>query len=126
MNLMRIAAVAIAPIAAGSFFAPADPKLDDPIKQLREGTAPPKTAAEFESAYAKTLPTLIAKPEVDDTALQKIVFRASRPGAELERAALSKVLVAKLADATVAEKLLLLRHIQRIGRDESTAALAGL
>ena len=96
-------------------------------KQLIEGTAPAKTAAEFEAAYTQVLPPLLAKPEGDDSTLQKIVFRANRPGAEMERATLSKVLSARLsAGGSTPVKVLLLRHIQRIGREETVAMVAPL
>ena len=86
-----------------------------------------KTAAEFETAYTTALPALLDKVTTDDLALQNVAFHASRPGAEVERAALGKVLAGKLtADAPVDLKLVLLRHVQRIGRAEVVQAVAGL
>jgi HEAT repeat protein len=129
MNHIQIAALSAALLLIShSFAADAPPPVDPLIKQLGgDGTPDAKTAAEFEAAYSKVLPALLTKPETDDIALQKISFRASRPGGELERAALSKVLAAKLtANPSVPVKVLLLRHIQRIGREESVPTVAAL
>src|SRR4051812_12159759 len=97
MNSMRFALVLML-FCAPAFAAdgPA-PNLSDLAKQLGEGTSSAKTAAEFEEAYTKALPPLLTKPEGDDSVLQKIAFRASRPGAEIERAALGKVLAERLS-----------------------------
>jgi HEAT repeat protein len=122
------AVVAMGLAAARSAPAADPPKNDDLIKQLGgEGTPAAKSATEFEAAYAQVLPQLLEKPQGDDSALQRIAFRASRPGAETERAALSKALVAKLTvDASTPVKVLLLRHLQRIGGDEAVPAIAAL
>lgn len=107
------------PVTAGA----ADPSADDLFKQVQTDSQG-KSGAELEGVYAKALPALIAKPETDDVALQKIAFHASRPGADGERAALCKVLAARLtAEQATPVKVLLLRHLQRIGRDESVAAI---
>lgn len=122
MNSFRIAFV-IAALSIVANTRAADAPVDL-TKQLAEGTSPAKTPAEFEAAYAQVLPPLITKPETSDTVLQKLAFRASRPGAEVERAALAKVLAARLAaDGTTPLKVLLLRHIQRIGREETIPAV---
>jgi len=93
MNRLRIAAIGAALLLSGYAFAADAPPMDPLVKQLAgEGVPAAKTAAEFEAAYAKVLPSLLTKPESDDVALQKLSFHASRPGAEVERAALSKVL----------------------------------
>jgi HEAT repeat protein len=130
MNRIRIVALAAALLLAPAALAadpPAKPN-EQLIKQLGgEGAPPAKTAAEFEAAYAKVLPELIAKPEADDAPLQRIAFRASRPGAETERAALCKALTSRLAgDSSTAQKVLLLRHIERIGREEVVPAVAAV
>src|SRR4051794_17787691 len=129
MNRIRIAVLSTTLALTQSAFAADPPKPNEElVKQLGgDGTPRARTAAEFESAYRKVLPDLIAKPEADDAALQRIAFRASRPGAETERAALAKVLIEKLSsDGSTAAKVLLLRHIERIGRDESVPALVSI
>jgi HEAT repeat protein len=93
-------------------------------QQLINGTTGAKTSAEFEAAYTQVLPSLITKPQSDDVALQQLVFHASRPDAETERAALATVLATRLsAGGPVPLKVLLLRHIQRIGREETLPAV---
>jgi HEAT repeat protein len=128
MNPLRIVAITATLFFTAPAFAADPPKQDPLIKQLGgDGTPAAKTAEEFEAAYEQVLPSLLAKPEGDDTPLQKIAFRASRPGAEVERAALGKVLASHLsADASVPVKVLLLRHIQRIGREETIPAVVAL
>jgi HEAT repeat protein len=131
MKSIRTVAVFAALMIGGLSFAadppaaPANPN-DELIKRLGgQGEPAAKTAEEFEAAYTKVLPQLLAKPEKDDTALQRISFRASRPGADVERMALAKVLANKLtaADATPAVKVVALRHLERIGREEVVPAL---
>jgi HEAT repeat protein len=62
-----------------------------------------------------------------DQALEKLCLAAGRPGAESERRALAAALSRKLGPETPEEaRLLLLNHLQAIGRDESVAALARL
>jgi HEAT repeat protein len=64
----------------------------------------------------------------NDEKFTLIAARASRPGAEAERAALAKVLATRLADPKISadQKVQLLRHIQRIGKDETVIATAAL
>src|SRR5881275_1966103 len=101
MNGIRIVALSAALLVSGDCFAADAPPVDPLVKQLSgEGAPAAKSAAEFETAYAKVLPGLLTKPESDDVALQRISFHASRPGAEVERAALSKVLASKLPSAS--------------------------
>ncbi len=121
---LRDAVLAAALVVGGPAFGA---NVEELTKQLSgEAALVAKTPAELERAYAEVLPSLLAKAETDDVGLQKVTFRASRPGAEQERAALSKVLAAKLsADAPTPAKVVLLRHLQRIGRDEAVKAVAG-
>jgi HEAT repeat protein len=127
MNRIRIGALSAALLVSGYCFAADAPPVDPLVKQLAgEGAPAAKSAAEFEAAYAKVLPSLLTKPETDDLALQRISFHASRPGAEVERAALSKVLASNLTGASVSLKVVLLRHIQRIGREETVPSVAAL
>lgn len=110
-------------LLAGQTVTAADPSPDELFKQVQTESAG-KSGPQLEAVYAKVLPALIAKPETDDVALQKIAFYASRPGADAERAALCNLLATALAKEQVTPvKVLLLRHLQRIGRDESVAAI---
>jgi len=103
---------------------------DELVSQLQGKSATPiaaKTAIEWEAAYTAALPKLIEKPETDDLALQTIALRAGRPGAEIERAALGNVLARQLsAEAPAPLKVMLLRHVQRIGRGEVVTAVVAL
>jgi len=118
MKPIRITTITAVLIFGGYTFA-ADPvpKADQLSKQLAgEGAPAAKTPIEFELAYAQVLPSLLTKPDTDDVALQKIVFYASRPDAEVERAALCKVMAAHvLNESSVTARVVLLRHLQRIG-----------
>src|SRR5689334_10275076 len=55
---------------------------------LGEESAPAGTSAAFEVVYAEVVGALVERPEGNDWALERVVFRADRPGAEVERAAL--------------------------------------
>src|SRR5438105_7205647 len=89
MKRVSTAALWAALFICGSTFAadpPANPN-EELIKRLSgQGELAAKSGEEFEAAYTKVLPQLLAKPDRDDVALQRISFRASRPGAEVERA----------------------------------------
>ena len=82
-----------------------------------------ETAKDIDAEFDKVTPD---KPESDDADLQKIVFHANRPGAETERAALARVMVSRLKEAKPAVQVLLLRHIQWFGREETRPAVAAL
>jgi len=131
MNLKRIgiSAVSLAILAAGPSMVFAEGLFQDPLVKELGGDLPPipRTPEELQAAYAKVLPGLIAKPDADDAPLRKIVSRAGRPGAEIERATLSKVLTDRLAsEQSVPVKVMLLRHIPRIGRVEAVPAVSAL
>ncbi len=128
MKPITTALLSVAFFLSGSLGAADAPNVDDLINQL-QGKAPlaAKSPAELEAAYVAVFPKLTEKPEGDDLALQNIAFRATRPGAEAERAVLAKVLASKLtADAPVPLKVMLLRHIQRIGQGEVVPAVVAL
>lgn len=120
--------VAGVPAYAAAPAAAAGGNVDELIKQLQgEGTLAAKAPAELEAAYTAVLPKLTENPTGDDLPLQKIAFRASRPGAEAERTAFCKVLASKLTpDAKPELKVMLLRHLQRVGREESVPAVVAL
>lgn len=127
MNRIRIGALSAALLVSRYCLSADAPPVDPLVKQLwGEGAPAAKSPAEFKAAYAKVLPGLLNKPETDDVALQRISFHASRPGAEVERAALSTVLASTLTGASVPLKVVLLRHIQRIGREETVPSVAAL
>src|SRR5687767_5539756 len=68
-------------------------KHEELVKRLSgEASAGAPAGGDVAAAYAEVLPKLLEKPDASDIALERIAFRASRPGAEAERAALSKVL----------------------------------
>src|SRR5688500_20278116 len=118
MKRITFALLAVILISGATQAPAADPTIDDLIKQL-QGEAPltTKTPEELESAYKVALEKVTPdKPESDDAALQKIVFRASRPGAEKERVDLAYVMTSKLEDSTTAHHITLLRHHLRLCR----------
>jgi len=92
-----------------------------------------RTPEELEAAYAQTIQKLISAtewPEVKGSPklpLEQIVEHAGRPGAEPQRAALVRAMLAHLARTEqVNERIFLLRQLTLVGRGESVAALAGL
>src|SRR5687768_8153949 len=106
----------------------AESNVDELVKQLAgEVQSPARSGEELEQAYKAALDKVTPdKPESDDAPLQRIVFRASRPGAENERATLARVMAARLKDAKPQVQVVLLRHIQWFGREESVRAVAEL
>ena len=87
---LRNAVLAAALVVGGPAFGA---NVEELTKQLSgEAALVAKTPGELERAYAEVLPSLLAKAETDDVGLQKVAFRASRPGAEAERAALWNLL----------------------------------
>jgi HEAT repeat protein len=109
-------------------------KVDDLIKELEgEGEAVKRSAGEWEAAHAKILTTLLPKfgsenlDERQDAqrAYERICWRASRPGADAERAAACTAMVAALKPELPKPSLLfLLQELERIGREEAVEALA--
>jgi len=107
------------------------------IQLIREfqGDAPERqrSAEEWEAAYAQVLFSILPRMAAErvesqrepQQMLQRMTFRASRPGAELQRAALAKVMADNVGVETpVAARVWLLRQIQQIGRAEVVPALA--
>jgi HEAT repeat protein len=92
-----------------------------------------RTPQELEAAYAQAVEKLISAsewPEVKGSPkllLEEIVEHAGRPGAEPQRAALVRAILAHLARTEqVNERIFLLRQLALVGRGESVTVLAGL
>lgn len=113
-----------------------EPNVDQIIKEFKgEEKAVERTPEQLQSAYAKVLESLLPKMGGEDLneqktaqqTFQEICWRAGRPDAEGERAALCKAVVAKLgADMPKPAKLWLVKQLEHIGRAESVAALTSL
>lgn len=110
---------------------------DDPLlKELQgKGEAVKRTAAEWEAAHAKALDALLPKLTGDNLeergeanrVLERICWRASRPGAEVERAAAVRAMLARLKpDLPKLGTLALLEGLERIGTEEAVGPLARL
>jgi HEAT repeat protein len=106
---------------------------DDLIKQL-QGEAK-MTPQELEGAYAKVLDSLMPAMGSDNAAerskpqqtFQGLCWHAGRPGADAERAAVCKVIAARLAkDMPKPACVFLLSQLERIGTAESVNAAAAL
>ncbi len=106
------------------------------IKELKgEEKAKERTPAQLDAAYAKVIEALLPKMGSEDPAeakqpqqdLQAICWRAGRPGAEAERAAVCKAIAARLAaDTPNPAKAWLLLQLERVGRAEAVAAVTAL
>lgn len=92
-------------------------------------TRPPE---QLEAVYAQVLEPLLPDLGSEDPGkrngpqgtIERIAFRAGRPGAEADRAACSKALAARLGSGQGAlARVWLLRQLERIGRDEVVPAL---
>ena len=103
-------------------------------KLIGEGPKP-ASPQEWQARYAKFLDQVLsglgtedAKARQDSLSnLEKIVFYAGRPGADVERTAMSKAVADKLGPATAKEaRVWLIRMLQHIGRDESVDGLVVL
>lgn len=112
-----------------------DASVDDLTKEFRgEAPAQQRAPQEQEVAYGKVLDALLPDMGSDDVkkqsgpqqTLQRMAYHASRPGAEAERAALSKTMAAKLGEAVpVIARVWILRQLEAIGRAEAVAPVAG-
>ncbi|MCX7048693.1 MAG: HEAT repeat domain-containing protein [Candidatus Sumerlaeota bacterium] len=112
----------------------AEANLDDIIQELKgEAPAKPHSPEELQAAYAKIIDGLMPGLSAEDMktqgeaqqTLQKLSFRAGRPDAENERAAISKAMGAKLkSDIPAAARVWIIREMERCGRVEAVEALA--
>ncbi|MBM4030861.1 MAG: hypothetical protein FJ291_03650 [Planctomycetes bacterium] len=129
---MRFAAFAV--LAMASAARAGEPEADSLIKELRgEGEAVKRSAAEWEAAHAKLLDALLPqlgseKPDVrgeSQRLYEKLCWRASRPGAEAERSAAVKAILARLKPELPKPAILtLLERLENIGGEECVAAVA--
>jgi len=111
--------------------------MDTLLKQLcGKAEAPARNVAELTAAYEKAIDYLLPPMSADDIASRynyQIMFQdmgshAARPGAELERETLAKVMVKTLQEAGMPDTV---RHwfvlqLERIGKGESVPALVKL
>ena len=106
MKLLRIAGIAVLALAiAAPCLHAGEPGVDDLIKEFRgETEAKERTPKQLEAAYAKVLDALVPaiqgenpQPrEKPEQALEALCWRAGRPGAEAERAAVCRAMVQRL------------------------------
>ena len=92
----------------------------------------PAAFAGVEQTVNDLIPKLAAQKVEDrygpQMELQSLAAKAARPGAEVERAELAKILAARAVDTTVPQpaRVWIVRQIEYIGAAESVAALAKL
>jgi len=123
-------------LASVSLVAAGEAGIDDVIREFR-GEAPPvkRTPLQLQMAYSQALDALLPKmgsekiPERQgpEQTFQRICWRAGRPGAETERAAVCKAIVAKLqSPLPKTARVWLLKQLEHIGRGEAVDCLAAL
>jgi len=121
--------VVIAPLALAG-----QPNADDLIKEFT-GDADPtaRTPQALQAAYTTVLDALLphmgspdpAKRETPEQTLERICWRAARPGAQAERTAIAQTIATRLkANLPKLARIWLIRQLEHIGRDEAVAALA--
>ncbi|HUT34470.1 MAG TPA: HEAT repeat domain-containing protein [Planctomycetota bacterium] len=110
---------------------------EDPLlKELQgQGEGVKRSAAEWEAAHAKALDALLPKLTGDNLeergeanrAYERICWRASRPGAEAERAVAAKAMLARLKpELPKLGTIAILGGLERIGTEDAVAPLAKL
>ena len=112
------------------------PNIGEMTRELSgERAQKPRTAAQLNAAYTLVLTPLLADMGSEDpgrrsgaqSVLERIAFRASRPGAEVERVACSKAIAAALGlRVGPLARVWLLRQLERIGREEAVAQVAAM
>jgi HEAT repeat protein len=134
--LTKSLALAIVAILALGSVAPAQ-DVEGLVQQLSgKATAPARSAAQLTDAYQKAIDYLLPLMSAEDVEsrysyqimFQNMASHAARPGAEMERETLAKVLVSNLEQAEMPATV---RHwfvlqIERIGKGESVPALVKL
>jgi len=121
---------------AASLASAAEPDVQALIAELKgEARVAKRSPHELQAIHLKVLDALLPKladkdPYVRQEAertYRRICWRASRPGAEIERAAAAKAIVARLRpDLPEPALLCLLEQLEHIGRDEAVEAVAKL
>ncbi|MFP4055725.1 MAG: HEAT repeat domain-containing protein [Candidatus Brocadiia bacterium] len=126
----------LAALAAGGE-GPKLPSADDLLRELRGEAQPPERSAErLQAAYRAAVADLAACFTTDDMSqwsgsdrkLEALCHAASAPGYEAHRVALAKALVGQLDREGLARlgRRRIIRHIERVGREEAVPALAAL
>jgi HEAT repeat protein len=132
MTPIRLCILVAAALLAGAATAFAQDNINDLTKELTgEKPAAQRTPEQWEAIYAKVFDALLPGLGSDEagkrggpqSTIERIVFNASRPGAEA-RAVCSNAIVAKLGGAPAAAKPWLIRQLERIGRAEAVPQLA--
>ncbi|MEW6358376.1 MAG: HEAT repeat domain-containing protein [Planctomycetota bacterium] len=134
MNRSRIIALGLI-LMAGLCLA-ADENVDQLVKEFKgQAESVKRTPEQLQAAYARVLDSLLPDMGSDDVNKQKtpqqtfqdICWRAGRPGAEDERAAVCRAIVPKLGPETPQPaRIWLLTQLEHIGRAEAVARLAEL
>jgi HEAT repeat protein len=137
----RFLAIALTLSLAPTFLASApsfaqNTETDALMREMRgESPAPTRDAAAWQSAYAQVLASLLPDMSSDDlgkrgaaqNAWEKIVLRATRPGAEPERAGVVAAMLPKIgADTPLDSRLWLLKMLEWSARGEAVASLSPL
>jgi HEAT repeat protein len=123
-------------LASVTFVMAEEPNVGELTRELKgEKPAAERTPEQLDAVCAKVLDALMPDMGNEDPGkcggpqgtLEAIAFRASRPGAEAERAACSKAIAARLGpDVAPLARVWLLRQLERIGRAEAVPQIAGL
>ncbi|MEN6576039.1 MAG: HEAT repeat domain-containing protein [Phycisphaerales bacterium] len=137
-NLLNISVVAMATLTLSGMTAPALAQSgEDLVRQLSgKAEAPARDATQLAEAYQKALDSLLPLMSAQEVGsryayqilLQDMGSYAARPGAEVERETLAKILVKAAEqtniDSTVRQWIVL--QLERIGKGESIPCLAKL
>lgn len=133
-RLTGLLAAAAVLVGSATWLAAQEPDVRELTRELTgEKPAAKRSAQQLQNAYAKVLDALlpdmgdedVGKQDRSQRTLERIAFRAGRPGAETDRAACAKALAGRLGpQVPAAARVWMLRQIQRIGRAEAVNALA--
>ncbi len=137
MKLYHVALLAAGILLGSTVLQAAEvPNVGEMTQELSgERPQKPRTAAQLDAAYTLVLTPLLADMGSEDpgrrggaqSVIERIAFRASRPGAETERSACSKAISAALGPRVgPLARVWLLRQLERIGREEAVTQVAAL
>ena len=124
-------------LASATFLGAADKLSVGELTAELKGERPAieRTPAQLEAVYTEVLDNLMPDLGNEDPGkrsgpqgtLERIAFRASRPGADADREACAKVMAAKLGRTEAPlGRIWLLKQLERIGRAEAVSAIAPL
>ncbi len=130
MKLYHVALLAAGILLGSALLQAAEaPNIGEMTQELSgERPQKPRTPAQLEAAYTLVLKPLLADMGSEDpgrrnsaqSVVERIAFRASRPGAETERVACSKAIAAAIRPGVgPLARAWLLRQLERIGREEA-------